>query len=352
MSERTLMKGNEAIAEAAVRAGCDAYFGYPITPQTELLEYMSKRMVDLNRVFLQAESEIAAINMVFGASAAGMRVMVSSSGPGVSLMQEGISYITAAELPFVLVNIQRAGPGLGNISPAQADYWQSTRSGGHGDYRLITLAPASVQEAVDLTILAFTLADQYRNPALILGDGVIGQIMEPVSFPDQVPPSPARPWALTGKGSRARRIVKTLYLNTDELEARNRLLERKYAQIRAAEQRSVDYMIEGAEYAVVAYGVSARVSQTAVKQARAEGIKVGMVRPISLFPFPSVRMEALADQVKAILVVEMSHGQMMEDVQLTTCCRKPIRLHNRLGGNVPSPESVLEQIRNLAVGGA
>jgi 2-oxoglutarate ferredoxin oxidoreductase subunit alpha len=342
------MKGNEAIAEAAVRAGCDAYFSYPITPQTELLEYMSRRMVDLGRVFLQAESEVAAINMVFGASAAGMRVMASSSSPGVSLMQEGISYITAAELPFVLVNIQRGGPGLGNIAPAQGDYWQATRSGGHGDYRLITLAPASVQEAVDLTILAFELADKYRNPALILGDGIIGQIMEPVSFPETVPQPPAKPWALTGKGNGPRRIVKTLFLNTDELEQRNRSMENKYRQIRAAEQRSADYMMEGAEYAIVAYGTSARVSQTAVKQARALGIRVGMVRPISLFPFPVRRMERLADQVKAILVVEMSHGQMMEDVQLTTCCRRPITLYNRLGGNVPSPEAVLEEIKKMA----
>ena len=352
MSERTLMKGNEAIAEAAVRAGCDAYFGYPITPQTELLEYMSKRMVDLNRVFLQAESEIAAINMVFGAAAAGMRVMTSSSSPGVSLMQEGISYITAAELPFVLVNIQRAGPGLGNISPAQADYWQATRSGGHGDYRLITLAPASVQEAVDLTTLAFTLAEKYRNPACILGDGIIGQIMEPVRFPDNVLPPAAKPWALTGKGTRARRIVKTLYLNTDDLEERNRALARKYLEIQGAEQRSIDYMMEGADFALVAYGTSARVSQTAVKHAREEGIKVGLVRPISLFPFPTARMESLAEQVKAILVVEMSNGQMMEDVRLTTCCRRPVRLHNRMGGNVPSPESVLEEIRAMAAGGA
>lgn len=345
------MKGNEAIAEAAIRAGCDAYFSYPITPQTELLEYMSKRMVELNRVFLQAESEVAAINMVFGAAAAGMRVLASSSSPGVSLMQEGISYITAAELPCVLVNIQRAGPGLGNISPGQADYWQATRSGGHGDYHLIALAPASVQEAVDLTILAFELADRYRNPAIILGDGIIGQIMEPVSFPETTPMPPAKPWALTGKGDSPRRIIKTLFLNTDELEHRNRGFERKYAQVWAGEQRSADYMMDGAELAVVAYGTSARVSQTAVKQARAVGIPVGMVRPISVYPFPEERMRRLAEQVKAILVVEMSHGQMMQDVRLYTGCRRPVRLYNRLGGNVPSPEAVLEEIKKLAAGG-
>jgi 2-oxoglutarate ferredoxin oxidoreductase subunit alpha len=352
MSELTLMKGNEAIAEAAIRSGCDAYFSYPITPQTELLEYMSAHMPSLGRVFLQAESEVAAINMVFGAAAAGMRVMASSSSPGVSLMQEGISYISAAELPCVLVNMQRGGPGLGNIAPAQGDYWQSTRSGGHGDYRLITLAPASVQEAVDLTILAFDLADKYRNPAMILGDGTIGQIMEPVVFPDVAPAPSAKPWALRGKGDAPRHIVKTLFLNTDELEERNRGLERKYLQVRAAEQRSVDYMMGGAEFAVVAYGTSARVSQTAVKQARALGIPVGMVRPVSLFPFPNDRMEQLAGQVRAILVVEMSHGQMMEDVRLATCCRRPITLHNRLGGNVPSPEGVLAAIREMTGQGA
>ncbi|MDP3046219.1 MAG: 3-methyl-2-oxobutanoate dehydrogenase subunit VorB [Chloroflexota bacterium] len=352
MSELTLMKGNEAIAEAAVRAGCDAYFSYPITPQTELLEYMSARMPSLGRVFLQAESEVAAINMVFGAAAAGMRVMASSSSPGVSLMQEGISYISAAELPCVLVNMQRGGPGLGNIAPAQGDYWQATRSGGHGDYRLITLAPASVQEAVDLTILAFDLAEKYRNPAMILGDGTIGQIMEPVAFPDVTAAPSDKPWALRGKGDAPRRIVKTLFLNTDELEERNRGLERKYRQVRAAEQRSVDYMMDGAQLAVVAYGTSARVSQTAVKQARALGIPVGMVRPVSLFPFPTNRMERLADQVRAILVVEMSHGQMMEDVRLATCCHRPIHLYNRLGGNVPSPEAVLAAIRELAGQGA
>jgi 2-oxoglutarate ferredoxin oxidoreductase subunit alpha len=352
MAELTLMKGNEAIAEAAIRAGCDAYFSYPITPQTELLEYMSAHMPQLDRVFLQAESEVAAINMVFGAAAAGMRVMASSSSPGVSLMQEGISYISAAELPCVLVNMQRGGPGLGNIAPAQGDYWQSTRSGGHGDYRLITLAPASVQEAVDLTILAFDLADKYRNPAMILGDGTIGQIMEPVAFPDFVAAPSAKPWALRGKGDWPRRIVKTLFLNTDELEERNRGLERKYLQVRAAEQRSVDYMMDGAELAVVAYGTSARVSQTAVKQARALGIPVGLVRPVSLFPFPTARMERLADQCRAILVVEMSHGQMMEDVRLATCCRRPVHLYNRLGGNVPSPEAVLAAIRQMAGQGA
>jgi 2-oxoglutarate/2-oxoacid ferredoxin oxidoreductase subunit alpha len=352
MSELTLMKGNEAVAEAAIRAGCDAYFGYPITPQTELLEYMSAHMPRLGRVFLQAESEVAAINMVFGAAAAGMRVMTSSSSPGVSLMQEGISYITAAELPCVLVNMQRGGPGLGNIAPAQGDYWQSTRSGGHGDYRLITLAPDSVQEAVDLTLLAFDLAEKYRNPAMILGDGTIGQIMEPVSFPDVTTAPSAKPWALRGRGGGPRRIVKTLFLNTDELEARNRGLERKYLQVRAAEQRSVDYMMDGAELAVVAYGTSARVSQTAVKQARAEGIPVGLVRPVSLFPFPTNRLERMADQVRGILVVEMSHGQMMEDVRLATCCRRPVTLCNRLGGNVPSPEAVLSAIRELAGQGA
>ena len=352
MSERVLMKGNEAIAEAAVRAGCDAYFSYPITPQTELLEYMSKRMVDLKRVFLQAESEVATINMIFGAAAAGMRVLGSSSSPGVSLMQEGISYIAAAELPCVLVNIQRGGPGLGNIAPAQGDYWQSTRSGGHGDYRLLVLAPASVQEAVDLTILAFDLAEKYRNPVMILGDGIIGQIMEPVTFPEVVQAPSAKPWALQGKGKGQRRIIKTLFLDTDELEQRNRILERKYQSMREAEQRSVDYMMEGAQFAVVAYGTAARVSQTAVKQARAAGIPVGLVRPVSLFPFPAKRMEQLAEQIESALVVEMSHGQMLEDVRLSTCCRLPISFYNRLGGNVPSPDAVLDEIKKLAkVGG-
>lgn len=347
MAEKILMKGNEAIAEAAVRAGCDAYFGYPITPQSEILEYLSKRMLDLGRVFLQVESEVAAINMIFGAAAAGKRVMGSSSSPGISLMQEGISYIAAAELPCVLVNIQRGGPGLGNIAPAQGDYWQATRSGGHGDYRIITLAPASVQEAVDLTILAFDLADKYRNPAMILGDGIIGQIMEPVEFPEVIPAPPPKPWALQGKGNGPRRIIKTLFLNPDELEERNRNLERKYAAIRANEQRSADYLMEGAEFAVVAYGTSARVCQTAVKQARALGIPIGLVRPISLFPFPTRRMEELSRQVKGILVVEMSHGQLLEDVRLATACRVPVAFYNRLGGNVPSPEAVLAEIKKM-----
>ncbi len=345
---RVLMKGNEAIAEAAIRAGCDAYFGYPITPQTELLEYMSKRMPELGRVFLQGESEVACINMVLGAAAAGRRVMTSSSSPGVSLKQEGISYLAGTELPAVIVNIMRGGPGLGNVQPSQSDYFQATKGGGHGDYFPIVLAPSTVQEAIDFTILAFELADKYRNPTMILGDGSIGQIMEPVELPEVEPKPPPKPWALTGCQGREKNIVRSMYLLAGPLEARNIILQKKYREIEANEQRHTEYMLEGAGVVIVAYGTAGRVAQTGIKKARDEGILAGLFRPISLYPYPKDALSSLTDQAKVFLVLEMSAGQMLEDVELVVKGRVPVDFQGWLGGRVPSPTEVLEKIREMA----
>jgi 2-oxoglutarate ferredoxin oxidoreductase subunit alpha len=345
---RVLMKGNEAIAEAAIRAGCDAYFGYPITPQTELLEYMSKRMPELGRVFVQGESEIASVNMVLGAAAAGKRAMTSSSSPGVSLKQEGISFLAGTELPAVVVNIMRGGPGLGNVQPSQADYFQATKGGGHGDYFPIVLAPSTVQEAVDFTILAFELADKYRNPAMILGDGSIGQIMEPVELPEVEPKPPPKPWALTGCKDREKNIIRSLYLLAGPLEARNIVLQKKYREIEAHEQRHAEYMLDGAEIVVVSYGTTGRVAQTAIKKARDEGILAGLFRPITLYPYPKDALSSLTDQAKVFLVLEMSAGQMIEDVELVVKGRAPVDFQGWLGGRVPSPTEVLEKIREMA----
>ncbi len=346
---KVLMKGNEAIAEAAIRAGCEAYFGYPITPQTEVLEYMSRRMPELGRVFVQAESELGAVNMLYGAACTGARAMTTTSSPGYSLMQEGVSYITMSFVPCVIVNVMRGGPGLGNIQPAQADYFQMTKGGGHGDYHLLALAPSTVQETVDLIVEAFDLADKYLQPVTVIADGLIGQIMEPVAFPEmREPQRQPHPWALTGAKNRKKNVVTSLYLGAGNLEQANLRLQSTIQQIRENEVRYAEYMMEGAEIVVVAYGTAGRVVQTAVKQARAEGIAAGLFRPISVFPFPSARLNAIAQGARQILVVELSAGQMIEDVQLATHQRVPISFFGKLGGIVPLPEEVLDEIRKLA----
>ncbi|MBI5830093.1 MAG: 3-methyl-2-oxobutanoate dehydrogenase subunit VorB [Chloroflexi bacterium] len=347
---KQLLKGNEAMAEAAVRAGVEAYFGYPITPQTELLEYMSRRMPELNRVFLQAESEVAAINMVYGAACAGTRVMTSSSSPGVSLMMEGVSYIAGSEVPCVIVDVMRGGPGLGNIAPAQADYFQVVKGGGHGDYRLIVLAPATVQEAIDLTYEAFDIADKYRHTVVILADGNVGQLMEPAELPPMRPCDPGRaraPWALTGAAGRRKNIISSINLVPEVEEEFNRKLQAQLDVIRRHEVRYYEYETVDAEYVVVAFGTAGRVAQTAVKQARALGLPVGLFRPISLFPFPEERLAELAQQARGFLVVEMNAGQMVEDVRLAVNGKAPVRFYGRMGGVVPLPDEVLTSIRHM-----
>jgi len=351
VSEKVLMKGNEAIAEAAIQAGCRHYFGYPITPQTEIAAYMAKRMPKINGVFLQAESEIAAINMVYGVSASGRRVMTSSSSPGISLKSEGISYLAGSDLPALIVNVQRGGPGLGGIQPSQADYFQATRGGGHGDYHLIVLAPASVQEMASLTALGFDLADQYSMPAMILADGTIGQMMEPVALETSEAKKVEKPWALTGTNkTRAHNIVTSLYLQPEELERTNIARFQRYAEIEAKEPRFESYLMDDAEICVVAYGIAARVSRNAVDAAREKGIRAGLIRPITLWPFPKQAMQAAAKQVKAFLSVELSMGQMIEDIELSIRCSKPVTLINRVGGMIPSPEQVLAGIEQAAGG--
>ncbi|MBI4319564.1 MAG: 3-methyl-2-oxobutanoate dehydrogenase subunit VorB [Chloroflexi bacterium] len=348
MKEKLLMKGNEAIGEGAIRAGCQAYFGYPITPQTELLEYMSHRMPELGRIFIQAESEIAAINMCYGAAAAGARVMTSSSSPGISLKQEGISYMAGAELPCVVVNVVRGGPGLGNVAPAQGDYFQATRGGGHGDYRTIVLAPASVQEAMDLTSLAFDLADRYRNPVMVLADGLIGQTMEAVELHHWKPKLVEKPWALTGAQRRAKNVVKSICLQPEVMEQHVQRLQEKYARMRDEEVRYAEYLLDDAEVVLVAYGTSSRVCRSAVKLARAEGIAVGLFRPISLFPFPYEQLGSVAQKANLLISVELSAGQMIEDVRLAANGVAPVELISRLGGMVFSPEEVAEAVARLA----
>jgi 2-oxoglutarate ferredoxin oxidoreductase subunit alpha len=345
---KVLMKGNEAIAEAAIRAGCEAYFGYPITPQTEVLEYMSRRMPTLGRAFVQAESELGAINMVYGAACTGARVMTTTSSPGYSLMQEGISYIAMSFVPCVIVNIMRGGPGLGNIQPAQGDYFQMTKGGGHGDYHLLVLAPSTVQETVDLIIEAFDLAEKYLQPVTVIADGLIGQIMEPVEFPEiQKPQRKDHPWALMGAKDRKKNVITSLFLGAQKLEAENIKLQKIIKEIEANEVRYSEYMMDGAEIVVVAYGTAGRIVQTAVKQARAEGIPVGLFRPISMFPFPYEALDKATETAKQILVVELSAGQMIEDVRLATRCRLPISFFGKMGGIVPLPEDVLVEIKKL-----
>ena len=349
MAEKVLMKGNEAIAEAAIIAGCRHYFGYPITPQTEIAAYMAKRMPKIGGTFLQAESEIAAINMVYGVSAAGKRVMTSSSSPGISLKSEGISYLAGADLPALVVNCQRGGPGLGGIQPSQSDYFQATRGGGHGDYHMIVLAPASVQEMAQLTIRGFELADEYRMTAMVLADGTIGQMMEPVSFDFEVKEAPAKPWATTGtKMQREHNIANSLYLSPEVLEIKNFERYEKYAQICEKEAIAEEYLLDDAEIVVAAFGIAARVSKNAVNAARAEGIKAGLIRPITLWPFPEKTFKKTIGKAKQIISVELSMGQMIEDVRLATECRVPVALCNRVGGMIPSPEQVYEAIKAAA----
>ena len=351
MAERVLMKGNEAIAEAAIRAGCRHYFGYPITPQTEIAAYMAKKMPKIGGVFLQAESEIASINMVYGAAAAGVRVMTSSSSPGISLKAEGLSYLAGSDIPALVVNVQRGGPGLGGIQPSQADYFQATKGGGHGDYRMIVLAPASVQEMASLTIKGFHLADKYLMTSMILADGTIGQMMEPISFEDAEAETVEKPWALTGtEGKRKHNVVNSLYLKADELEVKNFERYERYKVVEENEPMWEEYMMDDAEYCVVAFGIASRVAKNAVVAARNEGIKVGLIRPITLWPFPKKAMAAAADKVKGFISVELSMGQMIEDIKLYTQCRRPVALCNRSGGMIPSPDQVLESIRKAQKG--
>lgn len=346
--ERELLHGNEAMAEAAIRAGVQAYFGYPITPQTELLEWMAKRMPELGRTFLQAESEVAAINMVYGAACTGVRVMTSSSSPGVSLMMEGLSYIAGTEVPVVMIDVMRGGPGLGNIAPSQGDYNQIVHGGGHGDYFPIVLAPASVQEAVDLTVLAFDLAEKYRAIVIVLADGNVGQIMEPAELPPMRPLKTTYPeWSVRGAEGRDRRILSSIYINAEAEEVTNfRLLER-WETIQANEVRFKEYYLEDAEFVVVGFGSAGRVSLSAVRAARAAGIKVGLLRPVTLSPYPEARLDALADQAKAFLVVEMNTGQMLNDVLRIVKGRKPVEFYGRLGGMVPFPDEILAEIQRI-----
>ncbi len=350
---KELLEGNMAFAEAAVRAGCEAYFGYPITPQTEALEHMARRMPELGRVFVQAESEVAAINMVYGAASAGARVMTSSSSPGVSLMMEGLSYIAGSEVPVVLVDIMRGGPGLGNIAPSQGDYNQIVKGGGHGDYRPIVLAPATVQELIDLTVLAFDLAEKYRWIVIILADGSLGQMMEPAEMP---PMRPVRPtsqraaWALTGAKGRGPNVISSIYIDPVLEEQFNFKLMRKMRQIEADEIRLRETLIEDAELGVVAFGTAGRIAQSAVKAAREEGIKVGLLRPISLYPYPYEAVRQLSRRVKSLLVVEMNGGQMLDDVRLAAEGRVPVSFYGRMGGIVPLPDEVLDAIRKVHAG--
>ncbi len=350
MNERILMCGNEALAEAAIIAGCDAYFGYPITPQNEITAYMSKRMPEEGRVFVQSESELAAINMVFGASATGKRTMTSSSSPGISLMQEGISYLAGAELPSVIVNVMRGGPGLGNIAPSQGDYFQATRGGGHGDYRTIALGPSTAQELVDCMPLAFDLADQYRIPVVILADGILGQMMEPIVFNKKPRRSlPPKDWALTGAKERPQNIVRSLWLPEGSLEKHNYKLQAKYDQVQKNEVICEQYHVDGAEIVVIAYGVAARIVRSAVNKARQEGIKAGLIRPVTLWPFPSKQVSKAADELSIFLVVEMSMGQMVEDVKLAVAGKVPVVFYGRAGGGVPTVVQVLEKIKQLTI---
>jgi 2-oxoglutarate ferredoxin oxidoreductase subunit alpha len=349
------MCGNEALAEAAIIAGCDAYFGYPITPQNEIAAYMSKRMPEEGRVFVQSESELAAINMVFGASATGKRAMTTSSSPGVSLMQEGISYLAGAELPAVVVNVMRGGPGLGNIAPSQGDYFQATRGGGHGDYRTITLGPSSVQELVDCMPLAFDLADQYRTPVMVLADGILGQMMEPIVLDgtksDKKPERklPPKDWALTGTEGREQNIVRSLWLKEGALEELNYKLQAKYKQVEKNEVLCEQYEVATAEIVVVAYGVAARIVRSAVEKAREEGIKAGWLRPITLWPFPTEQISKAAEDFKIFFVVELSCGQMVEDVKLAVNGKVPVLFYGRPGGGVPTVDEVLKKIRQLSI---
>ncbi len=346
MADRVMMKGNEAIAEGAIRAGCRYFFGYPITPQNEVPEYMSRRMPEVGGTFIQAESEVSAINMVYGAAGAGARVMTSSSSPGISLKMEGISYATGAELPCVIVNVSRGGPGLGGLTPSQADYFQATKGGGHGDYRLIVYAPASVQEIIDLMYQAFVTADKYRNPAMILADGLLGQMMEPVTLSDvkdlQIP---EKPWATTGMmNGKPQSIINSLGLIAEDLEKINVRIQKKYQEIEANEVRYEEEGTKDADLIIVAYGTSARVAKSAIAKAKAQSKKVGLFRPITLWPFPAKQISELAKSGKNFLVVEMSAGQMVEDVKLAINGQARVDLFGKLNGTIPSVNEVFEAI--------
>jgi len=359
--KRVLMKGNEVIAEAAIRAGCNCYFGYPITPQTEVMHYMAKKMVKSGGQFVQAESEVSAINMVYGAAAAGFRAMTSSSSPGISLKQEGISYIAGAELPAVVVNIMRAGPGLGGILPAQGDYFQATKGGGHGDYKNLVIAPASIQELYEMTVEAFNLADKYRMLVMILGDGTLGQMMEPVLYRDEEPiVKVEKPWACQSRGTnedgtfkREHNAVTSIYIDPDDLEAKNVELQDKYRYIEENEVRYEAYGLEDAEIVITAFSTCSRICKNVIRQAAEKGIKVGMIRPITLWPFPTKVISEAADlaNVKAFLDVELNMGQMVDDVRLAVNGKKPVYFHGRAGGNLPTQQEILDKIIAIHEGG-
>ncbi|MCK5847765.1 MAG: 3-methyl-2-oxobutanoate dehydrogenase subunit VorB [Caldisericia bacterium] len=352
MGNKILMKGAEVLGEAAVKAGCRLYFGYPITPQNEAPAYMAKRLPEVNGTFVQAESEVAAINMLYGASAAGHRVMTTSSSPGISLMMEGVSYCAGAELPVVIVNVMRGGPGLGGIGPSQADYFQATKGGGHGDYKIITLAPTNLQEQADLIFKAFDLADKYRIPVMILSDGLLGQIMEAVEYKDEIKPEDLakKEWAATGRDpKREKNLINSLDLDLDGLERHNHKLQKRYKEIENTEVMCEEYKTDDAKIVVVAYGTTARIAKTAIDKVREEGLKVGLIRPITLWPFPSenIKNALQKENVKAFYVFELSAGQMIEDVQLCVNAKKPVNFYGRLGGNVPSPDELAEKIREI-----
>jgi len=349
---KVLMKGNEAIGAAAIKAGCNYFFGYPITPQNEVPEYMARELPNVGGVFLQAESEVAAINMVYGAAGAGARVMTSSSSPGIALKQEGISYIAGAENPCVIVNIVRGGPGLGGIQPAQSDYYQSTRGGGNGDYRHVVYAPATIQETVDLVMESFDVAEQYRMPVMVVGDGMIGQMMEPIEFkePKRRPLEP-KTWATDGtKGKRKPNIINSLFIDPQELEDHVLKLERKYDEIKEKEVRYESYNVEDADVVVVAYGTTSRIAKNAIAKCEEEGMKVGLIRPITLWPFPDKAFDEITDKTKGVLTVEMSTGQMIDDVKIALNGRKPVHFYGRTGGMVPTPDAIVDEIKKIAGG--
>ncbi|TEB17498.1 2-oxoglutarate oxidoreductase subunit KorA [Pelotomaculum sp. FP] len=351
---RLLMKGNEAIGEAAVRAGCRYFFGYPITPQSELTHYLARRLPEVGGLYLQAESEVASINMVYGAAGAGARVMTASSGPGISLMQEGLSFMAGAELPCVVVNLMRGGPGLGNIGPSQADYAQATKGGGHGDYHMIVLAPNSVQEIMDHTRRAFDLADQYRNPVMVMADGIMAQMMEPVELEEDIKIElPAKPWAATGTAyHEGRNVINSCFVIPEEMEVVNLRLEKKYQKMRQSEQLCDGYFLEDAEIVLVAFGTASRLCRSVVDKARQRGIPAGLIRPITLWPFPYDFIGEIAGKFKCMLAVEMNMGQMQEDVQLAVKGRIPVYHYGRLGGMVPVARDILEEVIKLYSGGA
>ncbi len=349
--QRLLMKGAEAIAEAAIRAGCHHFFGYPITPQNEIPEYMSKRLPQVGGVYVQAESELAAINMIYGAGGAGARIMTSSSSPGVSLMCEGFSYLIGAEVPAVVVNIMRGGPGLGDIAPAQSDYLQMTRGFGHGDQAAMVLAPASVQEAVDMMSLAFELADKYRNPCVVIGDGLIGQMMEPVTFADQEAPRVEKPWATTGAKGRKYNIINSLYLDPEELERHVHKLQKKFDLMRETEQRHESWMVEDhPEIVICAYGTTARIAKSAIRVLRQQGIKVGLFRPMTAWPFPEKGLRELVEPTKLFLSVEMSMGQMVHDIRAIAEGKRPVHFFGRTGGVVPTVEEIVAKVKEEVQG--